>query len=385
MRRWIVRISVLTVLIAAVILLRATYFAPQPVEVDVVAAERGTVEATVTNTKAGTVMARRRASLSTEVGGRVVALPYREGDSVRRGDVLVELDDSNYRARLQLAQRDHEAAEARRDQTCLAAEQASRELQRNRTLADRRIISQNLLDQLENTAQTTAAACKAAEVGVSSAVSSIDVLNTELAKTVLRAPFDGVIAQLNTEVGEWITPSPPAMPIPAVIDLIDPSSIYISAPMDEVDSARIDTGQKVRVTIDPYPDRTFPGRVVRVAPYVVDIEAQNRTVEIEVELDDDQFAAGLLPGTSADVEVILEVRDNVLRVPTATLMEGSSVMVIENGVLTVRQVQTGLRNWDFVEITEGLSPGDQVVTSLDRAEVQPGAEAVVAGDTASGP
>jgi len=385
MRRWLLRILVLVVLVVGVVFLRATYFAPQPVEVDVVAAERGSVEATVTNTKAGTVMARRRASLSTEVGGRVVTLPHREGDTVRRGDLLVQLDDSSYRARLELARRDHEAAEARRDQSCLAAQQAERELQRNRTLAERRIISQDLLERFENTAEASAAACQAAEVGVSSAAAAIDVISTEIAKTELHAPFDGVIAQLNTEVGEWITPSPPAMPIPAVIDLIDPSSIYISAPMDEVDSARIETGQTARVTIDPYPDRTFPGRVVRVAPYVVDIEAQNRTVEIEVELDDDAFAAGLLPGTSADVEIILEVRDNVLRVPTATLMEGSAVMVIEHGVLTVKPVQIGLRNWDFVEITGGLAPGDEVVTSLDRAEVQPGAEAVVAGGAASGP
>jgi HlyD family secretion protein len=385
MRRWIFRGVALVALVAAFFLLRATYFAPRPVEVEVVAAERGTVEATVTNSKAGTVRARRRAHLSTEVGGRVIALPHREGDAVSEGELLVRLDDSNYLARLELARRELEAAEARRDQTCLEADQAARELARNRSLAERRIISENLLDRLESTAETTAAACKAAGVGVASAEAAIDVISTELAKTSLHAPFDGVLAQLNTEVGEWITPSPPAVPIPAVVDLIDPSSIYISAPMDEVDSARIASGQPVRVTIDPFPDRTFPGRVVRVAPYVVDIEAQNRTVEVEVELDDDAFAASLLPGTSADVEIILETRHDVLRIPTPTLMEGTAVMVIEDGVLTVRDVDTGLRNWDYVEVTAGLAPGEEIVTTLDRTEVQPGAQAVVAGRTASEP
>jgi HlyD family secretion protein len=385
MRRWIFRGVLLIALVASAFVLRATYFAPQPVEVEVVAAERGKVEATVTNSKAGTVKARRRAHLSTEVGGRVIELPHRQGDAVRQGDPLVRLDESSYQARLEQARRELEAAEARRDQTCLEADHAARELARNRALAERRIISENLLDRLEYTAEATTAACKAAGVGVAAAGAGVDVIGTELAKTSLYAPFDGVLAQLNTEVGEWITPSPPAMPIPAVIDLIDPGSIYISAPMDEVDSARIGAGQVVRVSVDPFPDRTFPGRVVRVAPYVVDIEAQNRTVEVEVELDDAEFAASLLPGTSADVEIILETRDDVLRIPTPTLMEGTGVMVIEGGVLRVKQVGTGLRNWDYVEITAGLATGDEIVTSLDRTEVQPGVQAVVAGRGASDP
>jgi len=97
-----------------------------------------------------------------------------------------------------------------------------------------------------------------------------------------------------TEVGEYITPSPPGLPIPAVLDLIDPSSIYVSAPMDEVDSARIHPGQHARVTIDSFPGRTFEGLAARVAPYVLDLEAQNRTVEIEVALDDAELAAAAL-------------------------------------------------------------------------------------------
>jgi len=370
---------VLTVLAATIFFLQQTYFAPRPVEVEVVAVERGAVEATVTNSKGGTVSARRRAHLSTEIGGRVVSIPRQEGDLVSRGDVLLRLDDSDYQARLELGRREIEAAEANQDQACLAAEQATREYERNRSLAERRIISENVVDRLKSNAATTAAACAAAKVGVAAAHAAIDVLTTELAKTTLYAPFDGIIAQLNTEVGEWITPSPPAMPIPAVIDLIDPTSIYISAPMDEVDSARMQAGQTVKVTIDPFPDQTFAGLVARVAPYVVDIEAQNRTVEVEVELADVEFAAQLLPGTSADVEIILEVREDVLRIPTATLMEGSAVMVIENGLLILKPVSTGLRNWDFIEITDGLSAGDEIVSSLDRTEVQPGARAVVAG------
>jgi HlyD family secretion protein len=211
---------------------------------------------------------------------------------------------------------------------------------------------------------------------VERAAAAVGVARAELAKTVLKAPFDGIVAEVSTEVGEWTTPSPPALPVPPVIDILDPASIYVSAPMDEVDSARIAPGQPVRVTVDSHRGRSFPATVLRVAPYVLDVEEQNRTVEIEVALDDAGFAATLLPGTSADVEVILEVEDRALRIPTATLVEGGKVLVLENGLLEERRIETGLRNWDYTEVHEGLAEGELVVESLDRAEVKDGAEAV---------
>jgi HlyD family secretion protein len=162
-----------------------------------------------------------------------------------------------------------------------------------------------------------------------------------------------------------------------VVDILDPDSIYISAPMDEVDSARIAPGQSARVTVDSYRGEQFSARVVRVAPYVLDVEAQNRTVEIEAELDDTSVTRRLLPGTSADVEMILQVKKDVLRVPTQALLEGNRVLLVEDGVLVARDVVTGLNNWDYTEIVSGLSAGDEVVVSLDRPGVQAGARAVV--------
>ena len=277
------------------------------------------------------------------------------------------------------AGKDVVTAEARRDEACLGAEQAEREHERYRALAERQIVAQNLLDQLQSRALTAAVACRAAGAAIASASSTVAVIENELRKTVLRAPFPGVISELSVELGEFTTPSPPGLPIPPVLQIIDTDSIYVSAPMDEVDSARIHAGQPVRVTVDPYPGRSFSGTVVRVADYVLDIELQNRTVEIEVELEDQEFASGLLPGTSADVEVILEVREGVLRLPTSTLLQGGAVLVVDSGIIVRREVDIGLRNWDFTEIRGGLGTDDLVITSLDRVEVQPGAQVTIAG------
>jgi len=375
MRRWLIRLAVLAGLVAGAVVLRVTVLAPRPVRVTVVRAERGRVESTVTNTKAGTVTARWRARLSPEIGGRVVEIPHREGTRVESGDLLLRLDDSSQRARVTLAQRELRAVEAERDSLCLTAEQAGREYKRNSALAKDRIISDDLLDRLGSTRESTAATCQAAGAKIESARAAIRVAQADLDKTALYAPFAGIIAELTVERGEWITPSPPGIPIPSVIDLMDTSSIYISAPMDEVDSARIQAGQAAKVTIDPFPDKSFPGRVGRVAPYVLDIEAQNRTVEVE--LEDAAFAATLLPGTSADVEVILEVREDVVRIPTSTLLAGNAVMVLEDGVLARRPVEVGVRNWNYTEVTSGLAAGEEIVNSLDRGEVQAGAEAEV--------
>jgi HlyD family secretion protein len=115
---------------------------------------------------------------------------------------------------------------------------------------------------------------------------------------------------------------------------------------------------------------------------VLDVEEQNRTVEIEVELDDQAFAATLLPGTSADVEAVLDARDAVLRVPTSALLSGDKVLVVERGRLVERRVEAGLRNWDVTEVRGGLEDGAEVVVSLDRADVKAGARAVVEPSTA---
>lgn len=374
MRRWGVRVAIVAGVVLLVAILRVTAFRARPVPVQVVAAERGQVEETITNSRAGSVKARRRAKLSPEFGGQVAELPRREGARVERGSVLLRLEDSAQRARVALAQGEVDSARAERQRACLEAERAGREHERVRRLAEDEIVSTDLLDDMESASQAAGAGCDAATANVTRAMASLQVARTELEKTVVRAPFDGIVADVTIEVGEWTTPSPPALPVPPVLDVLDPASIFVSAPMDEVDSARIETGQTVRVTVDSHRDRPVSGVVSRVAPYVLDLEEQNRTVEIEVELDDPDFATRLLPGTSADVEVILEVRDDVLRVPTATVIDGNSVLKVDGETLSRTEIEIGLRNWDFVEVLSGLEEGDAVVRSLDRSEVREGAE-----------
>lgn len=371
--RWVAGVVLVGVSAAT---LRLTVLQPDVVEVVAAEVTRGVVEDTVTNTRAGTVKTRLRARLSPQVGGLVVELPARKGSRVERGALLLRLEAGVQQAQVRLAQEDTRVAAARVEEVCLAAELAARELARARVLLADGILSEQQLDTLESAADRGRAACAAARAAQIQAQAAVALAQSQLALTEVRAPFAGVVAEVTTEVGEWITPAPPGVPIPPVIDLLDPRALYVSAPIDEVDSRRVRVGQPVRVTVDSVPGRSFGGTVARVAPFVVDALEQNRTVEIEVELDDPAALAEVLPGTSADVEVILAHREGVLRLPTSAVGEGGSVLVLADGKLTARTVTTGLRNWQFTECLDGVEEGELVVTMRDSPAVKAGARAV---------
>ncbi len=356
-------------------ILRILVFRGSGLEVKVARVETGSVEEIITNTRAGTVKAHHRAKLSPQLGGLVTALPHRKGSRVAAGDLLLQLDDSVQQAQLRLAEKQVRTAEARTQEACLAADLAEKELARGLALARDGVLSPQNLDALQSSRDRAAATCQALHATLDEARAQVRLANAQLALTQIRAPFSGVVAECSGEVGEWITPSPPGIPIPAVLDLLDPASLYISAPIDEVDSQRVKVGQPARIAIDSRPGEKLAGRLDRVAPFVLDVQEQNRTVEIEVVLEDPRLAQGFLPGTSSDVEVILARRDGVLRVPTSAIAEGGKVLALESGRLVERTVRIGLRNWQFTEILSGLAPGERVVTARDSPEIRPGARA----------
>jgi HlyD family secretion protein len=154
--------------------------------------------------------------------------------------------------------------------------------------------------------------------------------------------------------------------------------------MDEVDAPRIKVGQPVRIKMDAFAKREFPGKVRRVAPYVTAVEKQARTVDVEVNFAKPEDIKGLLVGYSADVEIVLDTKDNALRVPTAAVQEGGKVLVFrpDDGVLEERRLKTGLANWEYTEVLEGLTAGEHIVVSLEKEGVKAGVRAI-ADETAA--
>ena len=348
---------------------------PAPLAVQLTKVERGLVEATVSNTRAGTIKACRRAKLAAPAGGLIERLLVKKGQRVKHDQVLLELWNDDLRAQERLAQEQLGTAQTQAQQACMQADLAEKEAERANQLQESGFISPEGLDQKLSAAKVSRAGCEAANSQIGQSKSRISVARASLERLVLRAPFDGIVADISGELGEYATPSPPGIPTLPAIDLIDDSCMFVSAPIDEVDAANVKVGQMARITLDAIKGKSFPGKVKRIAPYVLELEKQARTVEVEVAFMDPPDGDNLLVGYSADVEIVHESRANVLRIPTQTLLEGNRVLLYQdNGVLAERTVTTGLANWEQTEITSGLNEGDQIVLSLDREGVKAGAQ-----------
>ena len=373
--RWIV--LVLVIAVVAVIVWFLTR--PKPVEVVVKPVDRGIVERTVANTRAGTVKACRRAKLSPSVGGQIAKLSIREGDMVKEGDLLLEIWNQDLVAEVQLAQSEAEAARARARAACLKAEVSQREANRLVKLRDKGVASEEKTDKAVTDAKALKADCKAAKASVLMSEARIGVVTANLTRTRLIAPFDGVVAEINGELSEFVTPSPIGIATPPVVDLIDNTCFYITAPIDEVDVPKIAPGMTARLSLDAYGDRPFPGKVRRIAPYVLDREKQARTVDVEVQFTIPEDIRKMLAGYSADVEIILDVRQNTLRIPTPAVLDGDRVFVYlpGNKVIKARTFKSGISNWYYTEVISGLKPDELVVINVDGAGMKDNADAVI--------
>lgn len=353
--------------VLAVVALRLTVFRPRALEVDAAKVERGAVEDAVTNSEAGTVKTRERARLGADQIGRIESIPKREGATFRRGDVLLRLDADAAGSRLELARGEAQAAHGAVAEARAGAALADRDFERLEPLAANGLASPGELDAARTRRDRARAALEAAVAREAAAQASIRLARTALANLAIVAPFDGVVSQRFVEVGEMLALGQPAL------EVLNPRRLYVSAPLDEMDIARVKVGLPVRVTLDPFPGRSWQGAVTRVAPFVNDVVQQNRTLEVEVDLVLGKDGPLPKPGTSADVEIILDRHDGVLRVPSFAVIEGRRALVIEKGRAVARDVQVGLRNWEWTEVTGGLREGETVVTSLDQAGVKAGA------------
>lgn len=348
---------------------------PTAISVAMYTVSRGEVLSSVANTRAGTLKACRRARLSPSIGGQIEHLPVTEGDRVKQGDVLLEIWNDDLTAQLTLAHGEASAAGSRAREACVIAKGAQREATRLRKLARNNLASEEAIDRADNDANARQAACDAANTSIKVSQARIDVAAAALARTQLLAPFDGTVAEVNGELGEFLTPSPVGVATLPAIDLIDYTCLYVSAPIDEVDAPQIKTGMTANISLDAFAGTLFKGTIRRVASYVLEREKQARTVEIEVEFRNPADAEKMLPGYSADVEVILERRKNVLRIPTEAVMEDQYVFfLLDDVTINKRQIKTGMHNWSYSEVLSGLKEGDRIVVSVEREGLEEGVQ-----------
>jgi len=307
--RWIILILVIIAGGAAAF----RYTRPKPIQVVVKPVEKGMVEKTAANTRAGTVNACRRAKLSPGIGGQIVKLPVKEGDRVEKGQLLLELWNEDIMEEARFAKKEADAMESRSGAACLRADIAQREADRFSELYKTKLISLEKMDRAMTEAKALKAECSASRASALMSRARMGVVQANLERTRLTAPFSGVIAEINGELNEYVTPSPVGIPTPPAVDLVDNTCFYVTAPMDEVDAPLIAVGMPARISLDAFREIHYEGRVRRVGVFVLDREKQARTVDVEVE--DFGVGSGALLVSLGDSAFDMEIGGELIHDP----------------------------------------------------------------------
>ncbi|MFM4835411.1 efflux RND transporter periplasmic adaptor subunit [Aeromonas veronii] len=338
----------------------AWWWRPQPTPIRLAEVGRGDVLVTVVNTRAGTIKSCQRAGLSLPGGGVVEQIAVKAGERVARGDLLLTLWSDDIRADLARARAQQALGKTQREERCSEASYYEREANRLATLLAKNLTSRTLAEQAQNLADTRRYVCQASRLQERVDEAQVAQVEARLSERRLLAPFAGVVAEVNSKLGEYMTPSPPGVAMPPVIDLIDDRCLYVSAPIDEVDAARLKVGQQARVLLDAMPGRDFAASVTRIAPYVKELEKQARTVEVEATLTALPTDVPLLIGYSADLEVEVTRTTDVLRVAASSRADDGSVLRLEGDKLVRVVPRWGVENWNWIEVAEGLAAGDRL-------------------------
>ena len=367
---------IILVLFIALISFIWTLNKPQILSVQTLAVTTGLTKATVVNTRAGTIEACQRSKLALAIGGQIAEIKVQEGQQVDRGDILLSLWNKDLKATVDSAIAGVTGAKYAKQSLCIQASSDDRESIRQNNLIGKNLTSQGQVDLAQSKANVSAASCTAADAHWQQAKAVLAQAQAMLEKTYLIAPFAGTVAHISGEIGEFSTPSPPGVPTPPAIDLITSNCHYITAPIDEVDAGKIAIGMQVNITLDAFRGQTFQGTVRRIAPFVQDYAKQARTVEIEVDFIDDNHPK-LLAGYSVDVEIVLASSTTNIRIPSDAILDNSYVYLLnENSVIEQRSITTGLANWQFTEITQGLSQGEQlIINAMNITDIKAGLKA----------
>ncbi len=280
-------------------------------------------------------------TVAAEITGRVVELPAEVGDEIGAGTPVGRIDDAT--ARVELARTQAEATRAR-----VALTQAERDLERGRELAKTQDISTGDLDRLNLERDTASAELAAAEA-------RRDLYRQNADKTVVRAPFAGVVSERFVEVGSWISPGAP------VVRLVSQRRVKVRGSATQRDRARLSVDLPARVTVDALPGTVFEGEI-RVLGQEADAETGTYLVEVAVAQAQNE-AGRLLSGMQGSIEVEIGARE-ALVIPRAALVttaDGEGVFVVDDGTVRFVRPQAGVVTEDRLEIVAGLAAGDDVV------------------------
>jgi RND family efflux transporter MFP subunit len=292
----------------------------------------------------GLIEAWNKVNVTPEVGGKIAKIYVEEGDKVNQDQLLAELDTRAIRLQLEQAKAGLAVAEANQ-------KDAQRNMERMERLKSENAISEQQYEQVK-------LAYEAADAQLQQARAAVNLANHNLEVSIMRAPFSGVIASKNAEVGDVINPMMGGFsPTSGVVTLMDFSRVKIEVEVTPQDIGRIKKGQVALLHVDTFPDRVFSGRVS-----IVNLVADPSTKKFRVQIVADNPELLLRPNTFGEVTLEISTHEHALVIPQKAVLENRYVFVAqEDNTVAKKEVYLGLQNTDMVEVTSGIEEGNLVV------------------------
>lgn len=371
-RPWIKWVVVLVVLAAGASLALRYANRPRPVEVEtaVVTQRAAGVQASVLNAS-GYVTARRRATVSSKITGKVTDVNVEEGMAIREGQILARLDDSQFRASLALAEAQAAAAQRNVRESEVRLDEARLALDRAERLAADGLNTKADLDTAKATVDSLLARIDAAREQVRVAERQIDVERTNLDNTIVRAPFAGVAVSKDAQPGEMVSPNSAGggFTRTGICTLVDMRSLEVEVDVNETYINRVEDGQPVTIVLNAYPDWQIAGHVITTVP-----KADRQKATVLVRIGFGQLDPRILPDMGVKVTFMKQAEAPaagasdrpVLLVPKATIRtenNQSYAYVVNAGVVDRRAVRTSGADGDKLEVVAGLQSGERVILS----------------------
>jgi HlyD family secretion protein len=340
---------------------------PKPIAVRTITAhEISSTGATTLLNATGYVTARRAATVSSKVTGKILEISVEEGKRVEAGDVLARVDSSNAEASLRLAQAQLEATRQTLAETDANLAMADLDFRRQKELAEKKIVSPSDLDRAELAARALHGRHDRFVADIAVAERQVDVWKQQLDDTIIRAPFAGIVTSKNAQPGEMISPmSSGGFTRTGVCTLVDMGSLEIEIDVSESYINRVESGQPVVATLDAYPDWRIPAHVIAIIPTA---DRQKATVKVRVGFD--QLDPRILPDMGVKVAFQSAAapgaplsRNVVIPRTAVRSREGRDlVFVVENNRAMERAVTVAAKNGDDITLSAGISPGERIVS-----------------------
>lgn len=350
---------------------------PKPTEVEVATVGREDLQAKVTAN--GKVQARKKVDISATIPGQITHLAVKEGDVVRKGQFLLQIDATNPRASARSSEFSMEALRQDQQSARASLEQARADLKRADENYASRIISEADIQRARTAVATAQAASDAASRRIEQAQATLEGARDTLAKTTVRSPIDGVVTAKRVEEGEVAVIGIQNSPGTVLLQVSDMSSVETELEVDETSVPSLALGQEARIRIDAYPNRTFAGEVTEVggSPILPAAGANQNAIKFLVKVLIKDPPQGVKPGLSVQADILTGFRAKALVVPIQALVirdrekqpgdaagapkDEEGVFLMEGGKAKFRPVKTGLLGELSLEVVSGLTGGETLI------------------------